>query len=1161
MTTDESGEPPVVETHGQARNLWAIPALPSWASHEEEVLMEPSPRAVYDDPASHWGFLTQSSDDDFEGQHFDRKAAGRKGSPPRELTNQLKKLRDGITETISAFANSNVRGGLLVIGIESNGNVAGVNHLTEGQKNSLTDIGSLLHNQAVEARLYECRDDSDQSNTICLLFAPYATNAICETLRARPKAWERRGPQNVLVTQAMRDRLRDRKNLTDFENAFCCPYDPADLSDDVLKEFRKVFSPDATRRFSDERLLYEAGALVRRDDDYWFTYAGLLFFGSNPQRVLPAAHIRLMRFGVVVNDHARRGLPTFDQKFTGPVTKQIREARTFFRESAFFKRYQKRRPTGGFVEEPEFPYTVIDEALVNALAHRDYRTGVPIECEAYTDAFVVKNPGRIIQRDTDPPPRFSLADVILDSMPRNTKLLEWLKLMRDPSGVAYVQAISEGTKQMVTAMETLGLPAPSYRLLSNETLIQIENRAEEREAALLAAANNDNATEFSNLFLLRFRQQDNVVGYEVFGSRYGQLVRTLRDALEGNGWFIHRDGFSRILAHMRRTEIGTPVGVRSIVRLYPAYEFQVRQYGQRFYLCIDYRCVALNVRNLTVVKQHFTRARLDGHRCIANNGQWRRGHLSGFNDEFAEVRFLDTGAVETIPISDVIPICTVEMLKSMLHKEEPSFDLAAAIREHSLVTRPGSARERAQKILASVKYLSDKLFPLRCCDLDVDIATNPIRLSERLRPSEKELTVRRLPEPEVEFRQRQLSPDVRAGITQYGSYGDDPQEIELVPVCLTAVRQGMEGLIERLIGGRYKYRGSERTFATKFWYSGIATVGHVDDIHAELERLLHQRQRSRANLHPRSIFLVHTPEEGYARDDHLAPYYVNKRLLLERGVPCQMVDTPTLENPDWKDLNLALNICAKCGVRPWVLPDAIPEADFFVGLSYTQSRDGRRIMGFASVFNQYGRWEFYRGNTSYFDFEDRHLRLAELAKDVLKRLDSQLSSTPRVVFQYSAKFARADRKAILRSARTVRPEGTFAFVSVNSHHNVRFYDDRPETDGSLRRGSYVEVGTNKLYLSTTGYNPFRRTMGTARPLEVAAWIERPNDRGSQPDLRVLALQVLSLTKLNWASTDAFCGEPITLKYAKDIAYLTAAFLRQSEPFELHPSLENTPWFL
>ncbi len=101
-----------------------------------------------------------------------------------------------------------------------------------------------------------------------------------------------------------------------------------------------------------------------------------------------------------------------------------------------------------------------------------------------------------------------------------------------------------------------------------------------------------------------------------------------------------------------------------------------------------------------------------------------------------------------------------------------------------------------------------------------------------------------------------------------------------------------------------------------------------------------------------------------------------------------------------------------------------------------------------------------------------------------------------------------------------------------------------------------------IYLSTTGYNPFRRALGTPKPLEVSAWIHRPEELPrAELDLRVLAVQVLNLTKLNWASTDSFCGEPITLKYAGNIAYLTAAFLRQSEPFNLHPVLEKTPWFI
>jgi predicted HTH transcriptional regulator len=63
------------------------------------------------------------------------------------------------------------------------------------------------------------------------------------------------------------------------------------------------------------------------------------------------------------------------------VTEQIRDLRTFFGESAFFKKYERRKLNGGFAEEPEHPLIAIDEAIVNAVAHRDYAIGKHIECD------------------------------------------------------------------------------------------------------------------------------------------------------------------------------------------------------------------------------------------------------------------------------------------------------------------------------------------------------------------------------------------------------------------------------------------------------------------------------------------------------------------------------------------------------------------------------------------------------------------------------------------------------------------------------------------------------------------------------------------------------------------------------------------------------------
>ncbi|MDE2769984.1 MAG: putative DNA binding domain-containing protein [Bacteroidota bacterium] len=1119
----------------------------------------PKPREVYDDPSSYEEFLTESSDDLFEGQHFERKEI-RRGSS-KDLQSHLNKVRDGIIKTISAFANTNAEGGLLVLGIASDGTISGIDHLSEEQINSLTNFNSLLHYQTAEGKPHECVDNLGNRKTIFLIFAPYSETGICETLGQNPDAWCRRVSQSIYATQEMRDRIRTNKGLLDSENNPCCEFNPDDIDEDILREFRRVFHPKSAAEFSNERLLREAGAIIELDGKYWFTHPGLLFFGANPQMIIPSSYIRLLRFEVPSSMFKERGLPTHDQSFTGPLTKQIRDTRIFFRKSGFFKRYLKRKTGGGFTVEPEFPPTAIDEAIVNAVAHRDYRTKKSIECEAYPDAFIVKNPGRILQRNRDLPDKFSLSDTVLDSTPRNAKLLGWLQIMKDSDGAEYVQAISEGTRQMLREMTALNLPAPEYSLGGHETLLKLENNSAEREAAIRAAS-QIKSTEFANLFPLSIRLGDSPVAHKVLSAHYREFLRTFRDVLEGNGWYIDRFGFSRIVAHRRGIKLDAPSDVKDILQFHPAYEFQIRQYLEYFYLCLDYKCQVHNVQRLSVIGKHFEKDKLTNRFCIVKDVGWRKGKIVDFSSEFAKIFFFDTKSERRVMVDSVIPDCSLEMLKISLQKTRISFDLYQAIRKHSLASKRGSARDRIDKMENMIGYIANTLFPIQFGDMLVDATTEPLRLIEHGEVTQNTFLVSRLSEPKVMFRDSRSSPNVRTGITEYGAYDSTEHEIEIIPVCLSSMANNMKGLIKRLQFGKFRYRGAERTFTTKFSYPWIVEIDRVEDAEEEISRLLEEHPDWNGNTDLDRIFLVHVPEQAYAKDDHTSPYYHIKRLLLERGVPCQMVNTPTLEDPDWKDLNLALNIVAKCGVRPWVLPDEIPDADFFVGLSYTQSRDGQRIMGFANVFNSYGKWEFYSGDTSYFDFEKRTYHMAQLVEKTLSKLKNKLSPTSQISFHYSSKLSGSDRDSIVKVAREIIPEGTFTFVWVNSHHNVRFYDNRPETDGSLRRGSYVEVAKNKIYLSTTGYNAFRQALGSPKPLEISKWVERPEGSlEERPDLRVLAVQILNLTKLNWASTDSFCGEPITLKYAGNIAYLTAAFLRQSGPFILHPVLEKTPWFI
>ena len=1121
----------------------------------------PNPKDVFENPENHWDFITSASDDDFEGQYFDRKEAGRVGKNSLVSKTDLDGVREQLMKCISAFANENREGGLIVVGVSTTGEVKGIGHLQESQLNSLTCFDDLLRNQAATTRFADYTTNAGHQGRVLIIYVPYTENGICQTLSRSPKAWRRSGRQNILVSEGMREQLKREKRLTDFERTYCCPFHIDEVDKDVLREFRKVFVADATYNYSDEQLLYQAGAIDKDGDGYAFNNAGFLFFAAGPQRVLSWAYIRLLRFEVSSDSTDSRELYTFEKSFDGPIPQQIRKLRSFFRESGFFKTYQKRNPEGGFIDHPEFPYIAIDEAIVNAVAHRDYGIQLPIECIHYKDAFVVENPGRVLQRDRDLPNRFSLDTTTLDSMPRNSKIIEWLKMMRDEQGAAFVRAISEGTKRMQREMEDADLPAPLYETDHSRTAVTLFNNVTEREATLRAASVAGTSTQYANLFPLDFLTEDGrKIGPGTLRNRRKDFVAFLRDALQANGWYVDQSGYGRTTAHRRGIPLSLPKQVQPFLRFYPACTMQLREYWDRFYLCIDYTLEVKNVRTVNKLLSQVTASDLKGRTAIAQFKGWRRGRIEQAATELTLVRLFDLESEEWVASGKVIPELPIDLIKRLLSNANVPFDLSKEMKRHSLAQQLAAARDRIEATTAAAQQIAESVFPLAVGELRAILLTTPEPL---YRDGETgTLTVRTIPEPAVEFSRRKESPDIREGITRFGAYEDTRREIELVPICTDEMRDSMASLIARLKTGKYKYLGSERTFSTRLSYSSLITLPSPEGILEECGRLLAEHPDWTANASLDRLFLVHTPKEGYSKDDENSPYYRVKRFLLEQGVPCQMVDTPTLHSPDWKDLNLALNIVAKCGVIPWVLPDRIPDADFFIGLSYTQSRKGgrTRLVGYATVFNQFGRWQLYLGNTDVFAYEERTEYFAGLAKQTLERLT--LSDSPNIYFHYSARFSREDREAILKAVRSVRPGGTFSFVSINSHHNVRLYDSRAETDGSLSRGSYVLTEPHQILLSTTGYNPFRKLLGTPKPLEVTIWTERPEGTPySKPDLKSLAVQILGLTKLNWGSTDSLCGKPITTKYAGDIAYLTDAFFRQTGTFRLHPVLESTPWFI
>jgi predicted HTH transcriptional regulator len=103
--------------------------------------------------------------------------------------------------------------------------------------------------------------------------------------------------------------------------------------------------------------------------------------------------------------------------------------------------------------EYEIPRDVVAEAIVNAVAHRDYTSNASVQVMLFSDRLEVWNPGTL-------PPTLTLQDLREPhgSHPRNPLLAEPLYLTR------YIERMGTGTRDMIRKCREAGLAEPEFKL-------------------------------------------------------------------------------------------------------------------------------------------------------------------------------------------------------------------------------------------------------------------------------------------------------------------------------------------------------------------------------------------------------------------------------------------------------------------------------------------------------------------------------------------------------------------------------------------------------------------------------------------------------------------------------------------------------------------------
>ena len=176
------------------------------------------------------------------------------------------------------------------------------------------------------------------------------------------------------------------------------------------------------------------------------TNAAVLLFGKSPQRFLISSEIRCAHFH---GTEVAKPIPSY-QVYKGTAFELVDQAVDFVL-SKINRSIGTRAESVRAPRTYEIPAEVVTEAVVNAVAHRDYTDNGSVQVMLFADRLEIRNPGRL-------PPPLTLEKLreAHRSVPGNPLLAESLYLTE------YIERMGTGTLDMIRRCVQAGLPEPEF---------------------------------------------------------------------------------------------------------------------------------------------------------------------------------------------------------------------------------------------------------------------------------------------------------------------------------------------------------------------------------------------------------------------------------------------------------------------------------------------------------------------------------------------------------------------------------------------------------------------------------------------------------------------------------------------------------------------------
>lgn len=391
------------------------------------------------------------------------------GKPGAKKPRITKKICEDIAEALVAFANTD--GGELIIGVEDDGTVSGIPHSDEDIQMMMEAVNSHIFKGQQLPIIYRQKIQMDEK-AILFFQVDKGSSEIYQLPdgRVMVRKDKRTIPASITRLQFERQEIKSRE--------YDRQYVDGAIINDLDIQLIQGLADSYLKGMTVEKYLQQLGLAEYSTSGLRLRQAALLLFAKDIQKWHPRSQVRFLKINGTKLLSGEQYNVISDESIQGNVFELIIKAWEGLRPYLAYK--TEFGADGKFEQKYSYPEDACREALLNAIAHRDYSNHNGVEVYIFDDRLEIKSPGALLSTLT-------IDDLYaLDNRheSRNVKITQVLKTSK------FMRELGEGIKRIFSLMEISDKQKPILYSNTNWFSVSLPNKS----------VYNSKQEEFLNLF-------------------------------------------------------------------------------------------------------------------------------------------------------------------------------------------------------------------------------------------------------------------------------------------------------------------------------------------------------------------------------------------------------------------------------------------------------------------------------------------------------------------------------------------------------------------------------------------------------------------------------------------------------------------------------------